>query len=60
MKIHVGNLIFNVTTIPSLPPESFAIVSETEAAIWQNGTITMVSREEYNRRLQLPGKDTNK
>lgn len=56
MKLHLGNLTFDVHTIPGLPPDSFAIVSEREVAVWRNGTITVLSREEYSRRfLALSG-----
>jgi hypothetical protein len=50
MKLHLGNLTFTVVTNPGLPPESFAIVTETEVALWESGTITMLSRDEYDRR----------
>ena len=60
MKLHIGNVTFTVATNPGLPPESFAIVSEREVAIWRDGNLLMISRAEYDRRCSIPSQGIDK
>ena len=58
VEVHVGSLTFTVTTNPGMPPESFAIVTDTQVSIWNRGAITTLSREEYDRTVNY--QDTTK